>query len=277
MNEQLLALLLQLANNGNQTNPLQQLLNSQQNQQTDLLSLLLGGNNQNSLQSLLRGAQQPQMDANMLTLLVSQLQNQQKPQEPQEPQLDPKLLEALKALGGQNSNTDGVDNLLKSLQKKADTTEEDDLRDAIKFNLEFGKFIEDYEDCFPSWFDPKEVVADAERYTKTDTEKAQILAAATVKAFFKNEDAIQLLEERDRNFVNENILKEGIKRTDIDRKLAWPMMQRAIHNKNTLAERGHGESIGGSDEQVLEAYSDRFRTGEKPETAGTYLKPDQSH
>ncbi len=263
--QQLIALLLQALNGGNQQqNPLQQLLGGQQNQQQDILSLLTGGGNQNPLQSLLGGAQQPQLDANALTLLVQQLQGGQQPQ--QQPQIDPQLLTALQtALGGQNGNA-GKGGLLDLLKGSADTTQEEDLRDAIKFNLEFGKFIEDNQDNFPSWFEPKEAIAQVEKWAKNDTEKAQALAAATVKAFFKNESAVELLEERDRTFVKDNILKDGIKESEIDRKQAWPMIQRALHNKGRLAEHG-GETHSGSDAEAMKAYGSIFEQGQKPNVA----------
>ncbi|EHK0752610.1 hypothetical protein NOL51_03265 [Vibrio parahaemolyticus] len=263
MNNQLITLLMQLAN-ANQ-NPLQQLLgsNSNQNQQQDILSLLTGGGNQNPLQSLLGGAQQPQLDANTLTLLVQQLQGGQQPQ----PQIDPQILTALQtALGGQDGNAGKGNDLLELLKGKTDNSQEEDLRDAIKFNLEFGKFIEDYQDCFPSWFEPNEAIEQVEKWAKNDTEKAQALAAATVKAFFKNEDAMELLEERDRNFVNEHILKEGVKESQIDRKLAWPMMQRALHNKNTLAERGAIPSVG-KGEEAIRNYEAIFTRGQQANDA----------
>ncbi|TON00547.1 hypothetical protein [Vibrio parahaemolyticus] len=264
--QQLIALLLQAINGGNQQqNPLQQLLGGQQNRQQDILSLLTGGGNQNPLQSLLGGAQQPQLDANTLTLLVQQLQGGQQPQ--QQPQIDPQILTALQtALGGQNGNAGKGNDLLELLKGKTDNSQEEDLRDAIKFNLEFGKFIEDYQDCFPSWFDPKEATEQVEKWAKTDSEKAQALAAATVKAFFKNEDAMELLEERDRNFVKENILKEGIKDSQIDRKLAWPMMQRAIHNKTTMGNAL--PSAGGAGEENIAKFGERFESGQKTAQSG---------
>ncbi|ENP0827845.1 hypothetical protein ACCI36_005105 [Vibrio parahaemolyticus] len=263
MNNQLITLLMQLAN-ANQ-NPLQQLLGGQTSQQPDLMSLLAGGGNQNPLQALLGGTQQPQLDANTLTLLVQQLQAGQ--QQPQQPQIDPKTLAALQTmLNGQGGEPSQGGDLLELLKGKTDTSQSDDLRDAIKFNLEFGKFIEDYADCFPNWFDPKEAIEQVEKWAKTDAEKAQALAAATVKAFFKNEDAIELLEERDRNFVNENILKDGIKESQIDRKLAWPMMQRAIHNKSQLSERGAIPSIG-KGEETIRKYESIFTRGQVPNDA----------
>ncbi|EIO4562496.1 hypothetical protein LQM11_003076 [Vibrio parahaemolyticus] len=240
--QQLLALLLQAANGNNQPqNPLLQLLGGQTSQQPDLMSLLAGGGNQNPLQALLGGTQQPQ--------------------------IDPKTLAALQAmLNGQGGEPSQGGDLLELLKGKTDTSQSDDLRDAIKFNLEFGKFIEDYADCFPNWFDPKEAIEQVEKWAKTDAEKAQALAAATVKAFFKNEDAIELLEERDRNFVNENILKDGIKESQIDRKLAWPMMQRAIHNKSQLSERGAIPSIG-KGEETIRKYESIFTRGQVPNDA----------
>lgn len=260
MNNQLLMLLTQLMQaNQTQQNPLAQLLNAQ-NQQPDLLSLLSGGNNQNPLNTLLSGTQQPQLDVNQLALLVQQLQSAQ---QPQQPQIDPNMLQALQALVGKQDGQQGdqSQDLLSLLKGKSDTTESDDMREAIKFNLEFEKFIEDYEDHFPNWFDPKEAIGQVDKWAKTDNEKAQALAAATVKAFFKDEGAMELLEERDRNFVKENVLKEGLKESQIDRKLAWPMMQRAIHNKTTLGDNQPRGDKGS--ESVIEDFGSRFEHGQK--------------
>ncbi|HCG8703607.1 TPA: hypothetical protein NJ572_005166 [Vibrio parahaemolyticus] len=261
--QQLITLLLQAINGGSQQqNLLQQLLGGQQSQQQDFLPLLTGVSNQNPLQSLLGGSQQPQIDTNTLTLLVQQLQGGQQ----QQPQIDPQILAALQtALGGQNGNA-GKGGLLDLLKGSADTGQEDDLRDAIKFNLEFCKFIEDNQDNFPSWFEPKEAIAQVEKWAKNDTEKAQALSAATVKAFFKNESAVELLEERDRTFVKDNILKDGIKESEIDRKQAWPMIQRALHNKCRLAEN-EGTPNSGSDAEVMKAYGSIFEQGQKPNVA----------
>ncbi|WP_390252257.1 hypothetical protein [Vibrio parahaemolyticus] len=263
MNNQLITLLMQLAN-ANQ-NPLQQLLgsNSNQNQQQDILSLLLNANNQNPLQSLLGGSQPQQLDINTLSILANALQANQ-PQQPQQPQIDQNTLDALKAALGNQQNGDS--DLLELLKGKSDTSASDDLRDSIEFNLKFGNFVEDYADFFPSWFDPKEATEQVEKWAKTDSEKAQALAAATVKAFFKNEDAMELLEERDRNFVKENILKEGIKDSQIDRKLAWPMMQRAIHNKTTMGNAL--PSAGGAGEENIAKFGERFESGQKTAQSG---------
>ncbi|MGD1456956.1 hypothetical protein [Vibrio harveyi] len=251
MNNQLMMLLAQLMQA--QQNPLQQLL-SQQNQQQDVLSQLLGGNNQNSLNTLLGGVQQPQIDSNLLALLAQQSQGGQQ----QAPQLDAQTIQALQALlasqGGEAGNKDG--DILSKLKEKNDTSEIDELRDAMKFNLEFSKFIEDYEDLFPTWFDPKEAVEEVDKWAKTDGERAQALAGATVKAFFKDGSALDLLEPRDRKFVEESILAPNTRTSDIDRKMAWPMLQRAIHNRHT---QGNSQPTGGKDvEAGINAFTERF-------------------
>ncbi len=272
-NSPLLALL-----SGGQPDPTQQLialLSGATGQQTNalnpqLLQLLMGGNQppaqQNDvsaqlLQLLAGGQQQQQKDgldsSKLFELLKGALEKKEKTPEEQ-------LAELLS--GAQGKNTDD-DDVLARLQKqaeqksqKADT--EADLTDAIKFGLEFDKFIEENEDMLPDWFNVSEVKEDVERWAKTPIESAQGLAAATVRAFFKNEEALDLLEERDRNAVKEKILKDGVKSRDIDRKDAWPLMVRALFNKNKLEDSNSPVSLGKEDE-AIKNYEARFNTGQQ--------------
>lgn len=287
------------SNQQNQQNPLLALLggNQQQDLNQQLIMLLSGatGQQQNSISpqllQLLNGiqqqpSQQNDVNAQLLQLLTSGGQQQQSGT----PDLSKLLLQSL-AGGGQqqqqNSSPDltklleslvskqGYDNedddILTKLQKRVEKKNEQesseaDLTDAIQFNLEFDKFMEDNSEMFPDWFDIKDVKEDVEKWAKTPTDRAQGLAAATVRAFFKNEKMLDLLEERDRNTVKDKILKDGIKSHEIDRKLAWPLIERSMFNKGKLEEGGR-EVSGTKDSEAMKEYGSIFEMGQQANNA----------
>ncbi|EIZ1550948.1 hypothetical protein ACCI44_003623 [Vibrio parahaemolyticus] len=299
MNPQLLALLQLLSGgnqnqfNSNQPNPLLALLGGgQQQDPTQMLIAALSGvtgQQQNAinpqvLQALLGGGQSQPQQNDIGALLLQALAGGQQQQQPQGGLDASKLLELLQATngktkektpeellaellkGGKQEGSED-DDIIAKLQKQfnkqneaADT--EADLADAIKFGLEFDKFVEENEDMLPTWFSVNEVKEDVEKWAKTPMEKAQGLAAATVRAFFKNEDMLELLEERDRNAVKDKILKDTVKSRDINRKDAWPLLERAIFNKGKLTD-GSSPVAMGKDEQAVTDYEARFKTGQQ--------------
>ncbi|EJL7847431.1 hypothetical protein NM008_000186 [Vibrio parahaemolyticus] len=293
---QLLALLLAGGNqnqfSNEQQNPLIALLsgNQQQEPTQQLIALLSGatGQQQNAINpkllQLLSGGQQPN-DANTQLL---QLLAGGKPQQPkddaselllqlltggqqQQPNATPDVNKLLELLGGKPTAGNEDDDILAKLQQRLERQNEEenteaDLTDAIKFNLEFDKFMEDNSEMFPDWFDIKEVKEDVEKWAKTPAERAQGLAAATVRAFFKNEKMLDLLEERDRNTVKEKIIKDGIKSHEIDRKLAWPLIERSMFNKGKLEEGGREVSVT-KDSEVMKDYGSIFEMGQQANNA----------
>lgn len=290
MNPLLLALLAQM-NQGNQNNqnPLMALLNNQQDPTQQLLAAFGGGSQQND------------QNSQLVTLLLGALQNQQQQQDPtaqllqalqgngnqkQNGNLDlSKLLEALNGekpksqmdqlmellKGNQqqqpsdNSNNEENDIIAqliaKSKQQKDQQSNQADLEDAIKFNLAFDAFISENDELFPDWFSLTDVKDDVDKWAKSESDKAQGLAAATVKAFFKNDSMLDLLEERDRNTVNTNILREGLKSHEIDRSVAWPVLERAIHNHKQLSEN-HTPVASGKDDSAIASFGGRFEQGQ---------------
>ncbi|HCH1030560.1 TPA: hypothetical protein NKP35_001184 [Vibrio parahaemolyticus] len=293
---QLLALLLAGGNqnqfSNEQQNPLIALLsgNQQQEPTQQLIALLSGatGQQQNAINpkllQLLSGGQQPN-DANTQLL---QLLAGGKPQQPkddaselllqlltggqqQQPNATPDVNKLLELLGGKPTAGNEDDDILAKLQQRLEKQNEEenteaDLTDAIKFNLEFDKFMEDNSEMFPDWFDIKEVKEDVEKWAKTPAERAQGLAAATVRAFFKNEKMLDLLEERDRNTVKEKIIKDGIKSHEIDRKLAWPLIERSMFNKGKLEEGGREVSVT-KDSEAMKDYDSIFEMGQQANNA----------
>ncbi|EGQ8070607.1 TPA: hypothetical protein NGR42_000944 [Vibrio parahaemolyticus] len=293
---QLLALLLAGGNqnqfSNEQQNPLIALLsgNQQQEPTQQLIALLSGatGQQQNAINpkllQLLSGGQQPN-DANTQLL---QLLAGGKPQQPkddaselllqlltggqqQQPNATPDVNKLLELLGGKPTAGNEDDDILAKLQQRLEKQNEEenteaDLTDAIKFNLEFDKFMEDNSEMFPDWFDIKEVKEDVEKWAKTPAERAQGLAAATVRAFFKNEKMLDLLEERDRNTVKEKIIKDGIKSHEIDRKLAWPLIERSMFNKGKLEEGGREVSVT-KDSEAMKDYGSIFEMGQQANNA----------
>ncbi|EGR1767365.1 hypothetical protein RII68_002989 [Vibrio parahaemolyticus] len=293
---QLLALLLAGGNqnqfSNEQQNPLIALLsgNQQQDPTQQLIALLSGatGQQQNAINpkllQLLSGGQQPN-DANAQLL---QLMAGGKPQQPkddaselllqlltggqqQQPNATPDVNKLLELLGGKPTAGNEDDDILAKLQQRLEKQNEEenteaDLTDAIKFNLEFDKFMEDNSEMFPDWFDIKEVKEDVEKWAKTPAERAQGLAAATVRAFFKNEKMLDLLEERDRNTVKEKIIKDGIKSHEIDRKLAWPLIERSMFNKGKLEEGGREVSVT-KDSEAMKDYGSIFEMGQQANNA----------
>ncbi|MCG0030875.1 hypothetical protein KUA17_21735 [Vibrio parahaemolyticus] len=293
---QLLALLLAGGNQNQfsdeQQNPLIALLsgNQQQNPTEQLIALLSGatGQQQNAINpkllQLLSGGQQPNdANAQLLQLLAGG-----KPQQPkddaselllqlltggqqQQPNATPDVNKLLELLGGKPTAGNEDDDILAKLQQRLEKQNEEenteaDLTDAIKFNLEFDKFMEDNSEMFPDWFDIKEVKEDVEKWAKTPAERAQGLAAATVRAFFKNEKMLDLLEERDRNTVKEKIIKDGIKSHEIDRKLAWPLIERSMFNKGKLEEGGREVSVT-KDSEAMKDYGSIFEMGQQANNA----------
>ncbi|EIU6843987.1 hypothetical protein AAA797_000542 [Vibrio parahaemolyticus] len=293
---QLLALLLAGGNqnqfSNEQQNPLIALLsgNQQQNPTEQLIALLSGatGQQQNAINpkllQLLSGGQQPNdANAQLLQLLAGG-----KPQQPkddaselllqlltggqqQQPNATPDVNKLLELLGGKPTAGNEDDDILAKLQQRLEKQNEEenteaDLTDAIKFNLEFDKFMEDNSEMFPDWFDIKEVKEDVEKWAKTPAERAQGLAAATVRAFFKNEKMLDLLEERDRNTVKEKIIKDGIKSHEIDRKLAWPLIERSMFNKGKLEEGGREVSVT-KDSEAMKDYGSIFEMGQQANNA----------
>ncbi len=238
----------------------------QQPQQTDLNALLLQALTGNQPQQ-----QQPKDD--LQTLLLQALAGggqQQQQQQNGTPDLPKLLLQALSG-GGQSGDGNEDDDILTKLQKRVEKQNEQesseaDLTDAIQFNLEFDKFMEDNSEMFPDWFDIKDVKEDVEKWAKTPTDRAQGLAAATVRAFFKNEKMLDLLEERDRNTVKDKILKDGIKSHEIDRKLAWPLIERSMFNKGKLEEGGR-EVSGTKDSEAMKEYGSIFEMGQQANNA----------
>ncbi|HCE2193287.1 MULTISPECIES: hypothetical protein [Vibrio harveyi group] len=293
---QLLALLLADGNqnqfSNEQQNPLIALLsgNQQQDPTQQLIALLSGatGQQQNAINpkllQLLSGGQQPNdANAQLLQLLAGG-----KPQQPkddaselllqlltggqqQQPNATPDVNKLLELLGGKPTAGNEDDDILAKLQQRLEKQNEEenteaDLTDAIKFNLEFDKFMEDNSEMFPDWFDIKEVKEDVEKWAKTPAERAQGLAAATVRAFFKNEKMLDLLEERDRNTVKEKIIKDGIKSHEIDRKLAWPLIERSMFNKGKLEEGGREVSVT-KDSEAMKDYGSIFEMGQQANNA----------
>ncbi|EGR2558122.1 hypothetical protein V8038_000696 [Vibrio parahaemolyticus] len=293
---QLLALLLAGGNQNqfsNETqNPLIALLsgNQQQDPTQQLIAFLSGatGQQQNAINpkllQLLSGGQQPNdSNAQLLQLLAGG-----KPQQPkddaselllqlltggqqQQPNATPDVDKLLELLGGKPTAGNEDDDILAKLQQRLEKQNEEenteaDLTDAIKFNLEFDKFMEDNSEMFPDWFDIKEVKEDVEKWAKTPAERAQGLAAATVRAFFKNEKMLDLLEERDRNTVKEKIIKDGIKSHEIDRKLAWPLIERSMFNKGKLEEGGREVSVT-KDSEAMKDYGSIFEMGQQANNA----------
>ncbi|EHR0570557.1 hypothetical protein BBM40_21710 [Vibrio parahaemolyticus] len=293
---QLLALLLAGGNqnqfSNEQQNPLIELLsgNQQQDPTQQLIALLSGatGQQQNAINpkllQLLSGGQQPNdANAQLLQLLAGG-----KPQQPkddaselllqlltggqqQQPNATPDVNKLLELLGGKPTAGNEDDDILAKLQQRLEKQNEEenteaDLTDAIKFNLEFDKFMEDNSEMFPDWFDIKEVKEDVEKWAKTPAERAQGLAAATVRAFFKNEKMLDLLEERDRNTVKEKIIKDGIKSHEIDRKLAWPLIERSMFNKGKLEEGGREVSVT-KDSEAMKDYGSIFEMGQQANNA----------
>ncbi|MCZ6278726.1 hypothetical protein O4M88_20560 [Vibrio parahaemolyticus] len=291
MNPLLLQLLL-MQSNQTQQNPLLALLGNQQKDpmqqliealsagsgmqpnglNPQLLSLLSGGSGQSTPNS--------GMEAQLLQLLMQQAGGKK-----QEPDLS-KLLEAL---GGKKPQTveDMLGDLIKNMQggdependemdiiaqlvekqkkQKTDNTNQAELTDAIKFNLQFKQFISDNEDLFPDWFTLDDVTEGVDKWAKNETERAQGLAAAAVKAFFKDEGMLELLEERDRNTVRENITKEGLKSHEIDRSIAWPVLERAIYNKTKLSD-ANVPAASGKDESTIANFGERFEQGQQSES-----------
>ncbi len=290
MNLQQLLLLLAGGNqnqfSSNQQNPLLALLgNYQQPDVTQQLITLLGGvtgQQQNSINpallQLLSGVNQQQqqsLEAQLLQLISGKQNNSELDatklleilqggnQKPKEKTFEEQLKELLS--NNQKIET-GEDDIVTLLQKQFEKSNEQadteaELADAIKFGFDFDKFAEANEDLFPSWFSMSEVKEDVDRWAKNPAERAQGLAAATVRAFFKNEEMLDLLEERDRNSVKEKILKDGIKSHEIDRKFAWPLLERAIFNKGKIADLGQPLS-GTKDENAIAAFEARFKTGQ---------------
>ncbi|EOV9521435.1 hypothetical protein ACN5SO_001193 [Vibrio parahaemolyticus] len=293
---QLLALLLAGGNqnqfSNEQQNPLIALLsgNQQQDPTQQLIALLSGatGQQQNAINpkllQLLSGGQQPNdANAQLLQLLAGGKSQQPKDDaselllqlltggQQQQPNATPDVNKLLELLGGKPTAGNEDDDILAKLQQRLEKQNEEenteaDLTDAIKFNLEFDKFMEDNSDMFPDWFDIKEVKEDVEKWAKTPAERAQGLAAATVRAFFKNEKMLDLLEERDRNTVKEKIIKDGIKSHEIDRKLAWPLIERSMFNKGKLEEGGREVSVT-KDSEAMKDYGSIFEMGQQANNA----------
>ncbi|ASZ52321.1 hypothetical protein [Vibrio parahaemolyticus] len=293
---QLLALLLAGGNqnqfSNEQQNPLIALLsgNQQQEPTQQLIALLSGatGQQQNAINpkllQLLSGGQQPNdANAQLLQLLAGGKPKQPKDDaselllqlltggQQQQPNATPDVNKLLELLGGKPTAGNEDDDILAKLQQRLEKQNEEenteaDLTDAIKFNLEFDKFMEDNSEMFPDWFDIKEVKEDVEKWAKTPAERAQGLAAATVRAFFKNEKMLDLLEERDRNTVKEKIIKDGIKSHEIDRKLAWPLIERSMFNKGKLEEGGREVSVT-KDSEAMKDYGSIFEMGQQANNA----------
>ncbi|HCG9430750.1 TPA: hypothetical protein NJ677_002794 [Vibrio parahaemolyticus] len=293
---QLLALLLAGGNqnqfSNEQQNPLIVLLsgNQQQDPTQQLIALLSGatGQQQNAINpkllQLLSGGQQPNdANAQLLQLLAGGKSQQPKDDaselllqlltggQQQQPNATPDVNKLLELLGGKPTAGNEDDDILAKLQQRLEKQNEEenteaDLTDAIKFNLEFDKFMEDNSEMFPDWFDIKEVKEDVEKWAKTPAERAQGLAAATVRAFFKNEKMLDLLEERDRNTVKEKIIKDGIKSHEIDRKLAWPLIERSMFNKGKLEEGGREVSVT-KDSEAMKDYGSIFEMGQQANNA----------
>ncbi|HAS6611479.1 TPA: hypothetical protein I7264_07320 [Vibrio parahaemolyticus] len=293
---QLLALLLAGGNqnqfSNEQQNPLIALLsgNQQQDPTQQLIALLSGatGQQQNAINpkllQLLSGGQQPNdANAQLLQLLAGGKSQQPKDDaselllqlltggQQQQPNATPDVNKLLELLGGKPTTGNEDDDILAKLQQRLEKQNEEenteaDLTDAIKFNLEFDKFMEDNSEMFPDWFDIKEVKEDVEKWAKTPAERAQGLAAATVRAFFKNEKMLDLLEERDRNTVKEKIIKDGIKSHEIDRKLAWPLIERSMFNKGKLEEGGREVSVT-KDSEAMKDYGSIFEMGQQANNA----------
>ncbi|EOD9553468.1 hypothetical protein ACJ7RV_002592 [Vibrio parahaemolyticus] len=296
MNPLLLQLLL-MQSNQTQQNPLLALLgNQQKDPMQQLIEALGAGSGMQSnginpqLLSLLSGGQGQTSQGSGLESQLLQLLMQQGGGQSQNNELDAsKLLELLG--GGKKAQTteDMLGELIKKMQggaggeaeneemdiiaqlvekqkkQKSESTNQAELTDAIKFNLQFKQFISDNEDLFPDWFALDDVTEGVDKWAKNETERAQGLAAAAVKAFFKDENMLELLEERDRNTVRESITKEGLKSHEIDRSIAWPVLERAIYNKTKLSD-ANVPAASGKDESTIANFGDRFEQGQQSES-----------
>ncbi|MGD1335046.1 hypothetical protein ACP6H1_21765 [Vibrio harveyi] len=294
MNPLLLALLAQMNQSNQNQNPLAALLGNQQDPTQQLIAALSGatGMQQNAINpqllALLTGNQQQQQDpmAQLLQMLQGNAQQQggnqdlsklleflggEKPKSDLEKLAD--LLKANKADDGKDKQDDENDIITqlinKNKEQKSNETDQAALTDAIKFNMGFNKFIEDNESLFPDWFAANEVLEGVDKWAKNETDRAQGLAAATVKAFFKNEDMLDLLEERDRTTVQDKITKSGLKSHEIDRSIAWPVLERAIHNHKQLSDSSSNPMPTGKDEGAIADFGKRFESpqGQSDESA----------
>ncbi len=272
--------LLELLGGGNQQPDLTQLLSSilsgatgqsQSALSPQLLSLLTGHqsapkNNLNSqLLQLLTTGQAPkkeETDSTQLLDLLQKLTGQKKEKTPEE-----QLAELLKSKKSEGDDDDVLARLQQQFeQNNQQASSEADLTEAIEFGLKYDKFVQENDEMFPTWFNVDEIKEDVDKWAKTPSERSQGLAAATVRAFFKNTEMLDLLEERDRNTVKDQIIKEGIKSHEIDRKLAWPLIERAIFNKNKLSEMG-SHVPAGKEEKAIEDYGSIFEIGQQANNA----------
>lgn len=271
--------LLQLLAGGQQQDPTQQLIAAlsgatgvQQNAlNPQLLALLMGNqpapqNNMSSqlLQLLTTGqvSNKEEPDTSKLVELLQKLTGQQKEKTPEE-----QLVELFKGSKSEGDDDDVLSRLQKQFeQNNQQASSEADLTEAIEFGLKFDKFVQENDEMFPTWFNVDEIKEDVDKWAKTPSERSQGLAAATVRAFFKNTEMLDLLEERDRNTVQEKIIKDGIKSHEIDRKMAWPLIERAIFNKNKFSEMGNHVPAG-KEEKAIEDYGSIFEIGQQANNA----------
>lgn len=294
MNPMMLALLQLIGNqNNSQQNPLMSLLGS--NQQLDpaqqlmtalnhalappqsglnpqILSLLLmnqqmqtNGVNLQQMMQMLGGQESQHPFGNIDTTKMLELLQAKTKDKTIEEQLY-ELLQSNenKSLTDKESEDDVVTRLQKQFQKKNEQADsEADLAEAIEFALKYDRFIEEHEDMLPDWFNANEVKEDVDKWAKTPVDRSQGLAAATVRAFFKNESMLDLLEERDRKTVKDKVLKDGLKSHEIDRKTAWPLVQRAIFNKTKLDEGGNEAKPSGKEETAIQDFGAIFEQGQK--------------
>ena len=287
---QMLLAALQNQQQPQQNNSLLSLLGgSQQQTPEQQLMTLLQGNQQpqqnNQLLSLLGGQQAPQggdINQQLLTLLLKQQGQQQTPEQ----QLM-SLLQGNQNINQQSNNAGGLDltALTKLLQnnaqgngtdkseksiidilKEAQTNnnsekdKEQNLEKLVTLKSELKKFVEDYEDLFPDYFDFEATIKEVEKWADGVDQTTQGWTAAISKAFFDVETNRDALEERDRNLIEKGITKAADRA--VDREQAWGLLGRSAFNLKRIQDNGAAPTQ--SNDKSIDAYGARFDMGGKP-------------
>lgn len=261
MNPLLQALLAALQNQQQpqQQDPMQQLVQllgnqGQQQDPTQQLMALLGQSNQQPANNA--GAQ-------LAALLGGQPNSQQPTGTAFTSEQLKQITDALmSAGGGANNQTSPFQQALSGGMTEKEKQEK--IEAMVKMEQSLDKFCEDHKQYLPQDFDLKNIKDIAAKHCDGVEARTQAIVATISKEIFKNESFVNSLEERDREYLANNLLNTSERA--VDREKAFELMTRASFNISRADGHAAIPNQGASD-PVIEAYGARFSLGMQPTQA----------
>jgi hypothetical protein len=154
--------------------------------------------------------------------------------------------------------------------RKTASTEADKLdetRKTVSFDMAFNGFIDKNKNLFT--IDTVKFRESAKGLQGEELER--VLSATAAKDFFRKDENVQLLPERDRDYIKNSIMT--LADNAIDYRKAWQLIEDAIHIKSRISENGQyrknaaDSNINNGDTPNVTAYLEKCAAAGKPKAA----------